>query len=436
MIKFLLDTGASLNIKDTEGLTPLHLAISLGQTEIVNLMLNYQKALQTKIVDSNDNTILITACIYSKLDIVKLVLEKASVNINHENVQGMSALSISSQKGDLEIVRLLLKYGAHVYASSRNPIKLASRGGFNEIVGLLQEWSILFYNNTKTISNEDGIKVSQSVESIKNTEHSHNNSHSLSQYYVANRSSGIYENTHPFMVDLNDSCETIGGASPKFSRFKVVRDKLMRKSAFIDRSSGDFSTPTSKTMNSFKNFLSSLHGQKRLSSNDYESSDTNLDMSNSNKVKSNSSLFNLLKRKLSFLNKTNNSNQMNTSSSSYRHSEYEIEKKNKEQIPRSKTDSKGLFNLANLITSNSSRANTLTNINDNDETDDVAFIFNRNTLKDSLNPKRSFRDFDNFKEFKLNNICFIEENLKEGSNGKLNEPDCSLLNQFKKETSI
>ena len=105
-------------------------------------------------------------------------------------------------------------------------------------------------------------------------------------------------------------------------------------------------------------------------------------------------------------------------------------------MPRSKTDSKGLFNLANLITSNSSRANTLTNINDADDTDDVAFIFNRNTLKDSLNPKRSFRDFDNFKEFKLNNVCFIEENMKEASNGKLNEPDCSLLNQFKKETSI
>ena len=434
MIKFLLDTGASLNIKDSEGHTPLHLAISLGQIETVNLMLNYHKALQTQIVDSNDNTILICACIHGGLDIVKLILEKASININHENIQGMSALSISSQKGDLEIVRQLLKYGAHIYASSLNPIKLASRGGFNELVALLQEWSLLFYNRRKINSNEEGIKVSKSIDSIKNFENT-NNSHSLSQYYnITNKSSGIYENTHPFMINLNDSCETIGGASPKLSRFKIVRDKIMRKSAFIDRSSGEFSTPTGKTMSSFKNFLSSLNGQKRLSSADYESSQSILDTSNSSKLKSNSSLFNLLRRKFSFLNKTSSSTQMNTSASSYRHSHYEIEKKNKEQIPRSKTDSKGLFNLSNFTSSGSSRANTLTNIND-DETDDVAYILNRNTLKDSLNPKRSFRDFDNFKVFKLNNDSFNDEEMKEESNEELNEPSFDL-NRFKKETSI
>ncbi len=262
----------------------------------------------------------------------------------------MSALSISSQKGDLEITTQLLKSGAQIYPSSRNPIKLAIGGGFTEIVTLLQEWSLRIYNSSKTSSNQvDGIKLSKSIDSIKNSET--NNSHSLSQYYVANRSSGIYENAHPFMVNLNDSCETIGGASPKLSRFKIVRDKLLRKSAFIDRSSEEYSTPTGKTMNSFRSFLSSMHSQKRLSSsNDYDSNEQILETSNSSKAKSNSSLFNLLRRKFSFLSKTTNSTQMmNTSASSYRHSQYEIEKKNKDQIPRSRTDSKGLFNLANFI---------------------------------------------------------------------------------------
>jgi uncharacterized protein len=436
MIKFLLDTGASLNIKDTEGRTPLHLAISLGQIDTLSLMLNYQKLLQNQIVDSNGNTILMTACSQSHLGMVKLILEKANINVNHENIQGMSALSISSQKGDLEIVRELLKFGAQIYPSSRNPIKLAIGGGFTELVTLLQEWSIRIYNSSKTSSNPvDGIKLSKSIDSIKNSET--NNSHSLSQYYVANRSSGIYENTHPFMVNLNDSCETIGGASPKLSRFKIVRDKLLRKSAFIDRSSEEYSTPTGKTINSFKSFLSSIHSQKRLSSsNDYDSNEQILETSNSSKAKSNSSLFNLLRRKFSFLSKTNNSTQMmNTSASSYRHSQYEIEKKNKDQIPRSRTDSKGLFNLANFINSNSSRTNTLTNINDDEEVDDVAYIFNRNTLQDSLNPKRSFKDFDSFKVFNLNNGNLNEEkdsDLIEEINGS----NCLVLNDFKKETSI
>ena len=78
------------------------------------------------------------------LDMVKRCIDSnCIININQENKQGMSALALSALKGHYHIVKLLLQHGAHIYSLSRNPIKLAMRSGFQDVVSLLQENSAL-----------------------------------------------------------------------------------------------------------------------------------------------------------------------------------------------------------------------------------------------------------------------------------------------------
>ena len=307
MIKFLLDSGASVNVKDSEGRPTLHLVASLGLTDTLSLMLNYNINLNA--LDDSGNTALMSACHCDHLDIVKKLV-KTAVNINHQNTQGNTALSISSQKGNYAIVNELLSHGAQIYASSRNPIKLAHHGGFTEVVALLQQWATVSYGQKPVPRN------SKSVDSLKNKCQMADTPSSLSHYSMqdhhehqssSNRkhysyhmpssmsmsvTSKVHENSfesstpqHPysnrsFIINLNESCETIG-SSPKLSRFKIVRDKLMRKSAFIERKSSTnlsqvVDTPsTSKTVSSFKSFISSLQGgqnsSKRASTVEYAS---------------------------------------------------------------------------------------------------------------------------------------------------------------------
>ena len=159
---------------------------------------------------------------------------------------------------------------------------------------------------------------------------------------------------------------------------------------------------------------------------------------------------NILRRKLSFFKTGSNSTLMN---SNYRHSHYEIEKKHHEtnessessrQMPRSVTDSKGF--KSNLSNASTMTNNTLTNIeaqtreHTNEPYDDVAHIFNRDSLNDCLNPKRSFKDCGNSM---VKNDFFHTRNFAEPiqptdhmSGQQLKRPSCLSLNYFKKETSI
>ena len=108
-------------------------------------MFNYQKQLQRPIVNSNGDTVLISACKRSQLDPVKMCLgydKSSNIHINHQNKQGMSALAIASLNGDYDIVGMLLKHGAQI---NRNYIMLAERCGYKEVARLLQENEVNFF---------------------------------------------------------------------------------------------------------------------------------------------------------------------------------------------------------------------------------------------------------------------------------------------------
>jgi ankyrin repeat protein len=138
MVKYFLEKGASVNIQDNEGLTCLHIAATLGHSNIYPFLLKYNGNIEA--IDSNGTTPLLCACWSNEINIVKMLLDMG-VFVNHRDKQGATALSIAAQTGRIELVNLLLKYGAHIYASSRNPIKLAQQCGFNDIVNVLHNVS-------------------------------------------------------------------------------------------------------------------------------------------------------------------------------------------------------------------------------------------------------------------------------------------------------
>ncbi len=181
MAKFLLENGASPNESDNEGRSCIHVIATLGyKDQFTMLTTYYSQRLNINQADNNGSTPLHTACWHDQTSIAELILANAAklgLNINQRDKQGATPLSIASQKGNLVIVHELLRHNANVFASSRNPIKLAMQGGFNEIVKLLQLCSAKSYqeqqaqtqnNQTADYNSNNGIpRNSKSLDSIK-----------------------------------------------------------------------------------------------------------------------------------------------------------------------------------------------------------------------------------------------------------------------------
>ena len=95
--------------------------------------------------DKNGQCALTFACLFTKeLDIIKSIL-KAKVNVNmkqKETVDNDTPLIIACREGNLDKVKLLLKYGAKPQISNKRkvtPLHISSQHGYKEIIQLLTE---------------------------------------------------------------------------------------------------------------------------------------------------------------------------------------------------------------------------------------------------------------------------------------------------------
>uniref|UniRef100_A0AAT9UR03 Ankyrin repeat containing protein n=1 Tax=Apapanepox virus TaxID=3049969 RepID=A0AAT9UR03_9POXV len=112
MIKYLLDIGMNVNIKDTSYLrnTPLHRAVIKNHIEIVDMLISYGAIVDAK--NRIGNTPLMYA---SNPCIVKLLLEKGA-DPNTSNDNGFTPLHTAVNTHSLETTSILLSYGVTVDA--------------------------------------------------------------------------------------------------------------------------------------------------------------------------------------------------------------------------------------------------------------------------------------------------------------------------------
>jgi N-acetylmuramoyl-L-alanine amidase len=113
-VEDLLTFGADVNLRMTEGITPLFIASQKGHTEIVKLLL--EKGAQVDVKDTEGTTPLFIASQKGHTEIVKLLLEKGA-QVDAKDTEGTTPLDAASSKGHTEIVKLLLEKGADVKMS-------------------------------------------------------------------------------------------------------------------------------------------------------------------------------------------------------------------------------------------------------------------------------------------------------------------------------
>ena len=106
LIKSLLVSNTNINSMNTQGLSPLHVAVIKGNVEVTELLINEGADIELK--DSQyGSSPLLHACQNGRVNIVKLLIEKGA-NVKSESTSGTNALHFATQSGNIKVVELVI----------------------------------------------------------------------------------------------------------------------------------------------------------------------------------------------------------------------------------------------------------------------------------------------------------------------------------------
>ncbi|HZM01881.1 MAG TPA: ankyrin repeat domain-containing protein [Candidatus Saccharimonadales bacterium] len=152
--KLLLDKGADINAKDYSVGTPLMIAAYQGNASMVKLLLDNDADINTKVIGVLDDTALMSAVMSCNTNVVELLLDKGA-SINQKDSRGQTALINATILGDTNVVKLLLAKGADINTvdtDGETVSGIAIRMGNAAIMQLLQPVNLAVASGTNTDS--------------------------------------------------------------------------------------------------------------------------------------------------------------------------------------------------------------------------------------------------------------------------------------------
>ena len=142
LVKFLIETGgATVDVRDNEGMTPLHRASSYrGKLEIVQLLVQNNATVDSTTA-VNAVTPLHLAALAGKHEIAKYLIQNRAP-IDAKDCEGKTPLHISALEGHLEVVSCLTENGAMIDPKDKDdqtPHFLAMKNGQTDVVNFLTQ---------------------------------------------------------------------------------------------------------------------------------------------------------------------------------------------------------------------------------------------------------------------------------------------------------
>jgi ankyrin repeat protein len=108
----LVDAGADVNLKSTEGFAPIISAVQGNHKPVVDYLLTKGARINEK-NGPNGITPLYLACSLGSLDIVKVLVD-AGADVNQKSTQGYTSLFLAVKEKHKPVVDYLLSKGARI----------------------------------------------------------------------------------------------------------------------------------------------------------------------------------------------------------------------------------------------------------------------------------------------------------------------------------
>lgn len=113
LAKMLIERGANVNcIKSPEEITPLMIACSNGQDELIEVLLDADAKIAIK--DNRENSCFHYACFASSLGIIKKLYDLNPQMLHEANEDGDTPLFIAAKEGRAEVIDWLIGQGAEL----------------------------------------------------------------------------------------------------------------------------------------------------------------------------------------------------------------------------------------------------------------------------------------------------------------------------------
>ncbi|QTG98974.1 ankyrin repeat domain-containing protein [Wolbachia pipientis] len=142
IVKYLVESGADLDIKYEKGFTPLHFAAVFGDLELARYLID-EEGVSFNVLDKYGRSPLHIASENGRIELVKYLVGEKKANLNLQDKNGMTPLHFVAENGHLGIVKFLIDKGADFFLRDRlfksTPIEWAIHKRLDDIVKYLTE---------------------------------------------------------------------------------------------------------------------------------------------------------------------------------------------------------------------------------------------------------------------------------------------------------